>query len=89
MNGFPIQIVAETTISDVIEDRLEGGKSLGRSAKQNLNYIRNHEFGRTRVSTLTQQQLDDFADLMSAGDRLPQTVAGYLTQPPYPKLIIP
>ena len=79
VSGFPIQIIAETTISDVIKDRLERGKSLGRSAVQNLNFICEHEFGQTKVAALTQQQLDDFADVMLAGDRLPQTVAGYMT----------
>ncbi len=78
-NGFPIQIVTETTISDVIEDRLKRGKTLGRSALQVLTFIKADEFGKTKVSTLTQQQLYDYADLLSAGERMPQTVANYMT----------
>ncbi|WP_247744083.1 hypothetical protein [Ruegeria sp. R14_0] len=54
-NGFPIQIVTETTISDVIDDRLKRGKTLGRSARQVLTFIKADEFGKTKVSTLTQQ----------------------------------
>ncbi len=79
LNGFPIQIVTETTISDVIDDRLKRGKTLGRSALQVLTFIKADEFGKTKVSTLTQQQLYDYADLLSAGERMPQTVAGYMT----------
>lgn len=78
-NGFPIRIVTETTISDVIDDRLDRGKTLGRSALQVLNSIKADEFGKTKVSTLTQQELYDYADLLASGERTPQTVAGYMT----------
>lgn len=78
-NGFPVQIVTKTTVSDIIKDRLDRGKTLGRSALQVLNYIKNDEFGKTKVSTLTQQELYEYADLFSAGERTPQTVAGYMT----------
>lgn len=77
--GFPMQIVTETTIADVIADRLKRGKKLGKSALQNVEYIRDHEFGKTKVSLLTQQQLYDFAEKLLDGDRTPQTVAGYMT----------
>lgn len=78
VDGFPIQIVSETTIADVIRDRFARGKKVGRSATQNLEFIRDSEFGDTKVSTLTQAQLYDFADLLLAGERSPQTVAGYM-----------
>ncbi|GAA3874521.1 site-specific integrase [Celeribacter arenosi] len=78
VDGFPIQIVTETTIADVIQDRLTRGKQVGRSAIQNLKFIRDSEFGDTKVSTLTQAQLYDFSDLLLAGERSPQTVAGYM-----------
>jgi integrase len=78
VDGFPIQIVSETTIADVIRDRFARGKEVGRSATQNLEFIRDSEFGDTKVSTLTQAQLYDFADLLLAGERSPQTVAGYM-----------
>lgn len=78
VSGFPIQIVAKTTIADVIEDRLARGKEIGRSATQCLNYVRNSEFGQTKVSTLSQQQLYDFAEILLAGERTSQTVAGYM-----------
>lgn len=78
VDGFPIQVISETTIADVIRDRLARGKQVGRSAKQNLEFIRESEFGDTKVSTLTQKQLYDFADLLLAGERSPQTVAGYM-----------
>ena len=77
-DGFPLQIVSETTISDVIIERLTRGKAVGRSATQNLKYIRDSEFGDTKVATLTQDHLYDFADLLLAGERSPQTVAGYM-----------
>lgn len=77
--GFPMQIASDTTVADVIADRLKRGKKLGKSALQNIEYIRNHEFGRTKVSLLTQQQLYDFAENLLSGDRTPQTVAGYMT----------
>ncbi|SLN45998.1 Phage integrase family protein [Falsiruegeria litorea R37] len=79
VNGFPVEIITSTTIADVIQNRLTRGKDLGRSALQVLNYIKNDEFGKTRVSTLTQEELCDYADLLSAGERTPQTVAGYMT----------
>ena len=79
VNGFPIQVMTETTIAEIIQDRLNRGKVLGRSALQVLNYIKDDEFGQTKVSTLTQQDLYDYADLLSAGERAPQTVAGYMT----------
>lgn len=79
VNGFPVQIVTETTVTDIIKDRLDRGKTLGRSALQVLNYIKNDEFGKTKVSTLTQKELYEYADLLSAGERTPQTVAGYMT----------
>ena len=70
VDGFPIQIVSETTIADVIRDRFARGKEVGRSATQNLEFIRDSEFGDTKVSTLTQAQLYDFADLLLAGERI-------------------
>ncbi len=79
LHGFPLQIVTDTTIADVIADRLKRGKKLGKSALQNVKYIRDHEFGKTKVSLLTQKQLYDFAEMLLDGDRTPQTVAGYMT----------
>ena len=40
VDGFPIQIVSETTIADVIRDRFARGKKVGRSATHNLEFIR-------------------------------------------------
>lgn len=79
LHGFPMQIVTDTTIADVIADRLKRGKNLGKSALQNIEYIRDHEFGKTKVTQLTQQQLYAFAEKLLDGDRTPQTVAGYMT----------
>ncbi len=80
VNGFPVEIITTTTIADVIQDRLNRSQNLGRSTLQVLNYIKNDEFGKTKASTLTQQELYDYADLLSAGERTPQTVAGYMAQ---------
>ncbi|UWQ47218.1 hypothetical protein [Leisingera aquaemixtae] len=79
LEGFPIRIITETTIADVIADRLKRGKELGRSANQNLEFIKNHEFGQNKVSTLTQPQLYEFAEELLDEERTPQTVAGYMT----------
>jgi integrase len=90
VNGFPEETTTGVTIKDIIKDRLARGKDLGKSALQNLRYIRDHEFGETKVSTLTQQQLYDFADLLFhvqyeaegeeiSYERAPQTVAGYMS----------
>ncbi|WP_323764361.1 site-specific integrase [Marinovum sp.] len=79
LHGFPIEVTNDTTVADVIADRLKRGKKLGKSALQNLEYIRDHEFGQTNVALLTQQRLYDFAGTLLDGDRTPQTVAGYMT----------
>jgi len=79
LHGFPIKATTDTTMADVISDRLKRGRKLGKSALQNIEYIRDHEFGKTKVSLLTQQQLYDFAENLLDGDRTPQTVAGYMT----------
>ncbi|MCV2866525.1 hypothetical protein [Defluviimonas sp. WL0075] len=62
LHGFQAQFTAEKTIADVIADRLKRGKDLGRSAKQNLELVKNHVFGKKKVSTLTQPQLHEFAE---------------------------
>lgn len=77
--GFPLHVIAKTTIADVINDRLQRGAKLARTAEHNLKFIANHEFGQTKVGTLNQQQLYDFADLLSSEERSPQTVAGYMS----------
>ncbi|WP_017927574.1 tyrosine-type recombinase/integrase [Limimaricola hongkongensis] len=79
LHGFPIEVTTDTTIADVISDRLNRGRKIGKSALQNVEYIRNHPFGQTKVSLLTQQQLYAFAENLSDSDRTPQTVAGYMT----------
>ncbi|WP_260032139.1 tyrosine-type recombinase/integrase [Leisingera caerulea] len=79
LHGFPIKVLTEKTIADVIADRLKRGRELGRSAKQNLEFIKKHEFGKIRVSTLTQQQLYEFAEELLNEERTSQTVAGYMT----------
>ncbi|UWP96886.1 site-specific integrase [Aliiroseovarius crassostreae] len=78
-HGFPLYVVDKTTISDVINDRLRRGAELARTAEHTLKFIANHEFGQTKVGTLTQQQLYDFADHLSSEERSPQTVAGYMS----------
>jgi hypothetical protein len=76
VNGLPAQIVTETTVSDINKNRLKHGKTLGRSGLQLQNYIKDDEFGKTKVSTLTQHELFQYADLLSASKRTRQTVAG-------------
>jgi hypothetical protein len=46
-NGVPLTNEVDHTIADVIAKRFESPKALGRSARQNLEFIRNHEFGQT------------------------------------------
>lgn len=79
--GFPIQIISSTTVADVIQKRLDKGKALGRSAQQVLKYIQAHEFGQSKVATLKQQDLVEFAESLLTNDRTPQTVAGYMVNP--------
>lgn len=67
------------TVADAITARLAKHKSLGRSAKQQLNWIKKHEFGKMKLVELSLDSLTDLADDMLAEERLPQTVAGYLT----------
>ncbi|WP_334061624.1 site-specific integrase [Limimaricola cinnabarinus] len=67
------------TVADAITARLATHKSLGRSAKQQLKWIKGHEFGKNKLTELTLNSLTDLADAMLAEERLPQTVAGYLT----------
>lgn len=76
--GFPIQIISTTTVAEVIQKRLDKGKELGRSAQQVLKYIQAHEFGKSKVATLKQHDLVDFAELLLTDERSPQTVAGYM-----------
>lgn len=67
------------TVADAIAARLATHKTLGRSARHQLGWLQKSGFGSRRLADLTQESLTDLADDMLAEDRLPQTVAGYLT----------
>ena len=67
------------TVGDAITARLAVHKSLGRSAKQQLGWVKGHAFGKKKLNELTLKSLTDLADEMLAEERQPQTVAGYLT----------
>ncbi len=67
------------TVADVIAARLATHKNLGRSAKQQLGWVKKSEFGKKKLADLSLECLTDLADEMLAEERQPQTVAGYLT----------
>lgn len=67
------------TVADAITARLATHKSLGRSAKQQLGWVKASGFGKKRLSALSLDDLTDLADEMLGEERQPQTVAGYLT----------
>jgi hypothetical protein len=67
------------TVADAISARLAVHKSLGRSARQQLGWLKASEFGKRKLSELSLEALTDLADEMLAEERQPQTVAGYLT----------
>ena len=76
-----VEIVAKNgdTVADAITSRLAVHKHLGRSAKQQLNWLKASDFGKLKLSDLSLTALTDFADDMLNDERQPQTVAGYLT----------
>lgn len=67
------------TVADAITSRLAVHKHLGRSAKQQLNWLKTSDFGKQKLSDLSLSALTDLADDMLNDERQPQTVAGYLT----------
>ena len=70
---------SEDNVADAIKARLAIHKSLGRSAKQQLGWLKASEFGKKKLADLSLEALTDLADDMLKEERLPQTVAGYLT----------
>ena len=76
-----VQIVARSgdTVADAIDARLAAHQHLGRSAKQQLNWIKKSALGQHKLGALSIQDLLKLADEMLVEDRAPQTVAGYLT----------
>ena len=76
-----VDVVARNgdTVADAITTRLAVHKHLGRSAKQQLNWLKESEFGKRKLCDLTMSALTDLADDMLGAERQPQTVAGYLT----------
>ncbi|SEM81327.1 site-specific integrase [Palleronia pelagia] len=67
------------TVADAITARLAKHKSLGRSAKQQLGWVKASGFGKKKLNGLSLDDLTDLADEMLGEERQPQTVAGYLT----------
>ena len=60
------------TVADAITARLATHKSLGRSAKQQLGWLKKSEFGKKKLSELSLEALTDFADDMLEEERQPQ-----------------
>ncbi len=79
LHGFPNDTVDSVTVSDAINDRLSRGRDLGRSAKQNLNWIKDSYLGNLKAASLTSNDIYSFAEHLLSGERLPQTAAGYMT----------
>ncbi|MCR9150424.1 MAG: site-specific integrase [Rhodobacteraceae bacterium] len=67
------------TVAEAINARLAIHKNLGRSAKQQLSWLKDSKFGKTKLSDLSLDALTNLADDMLAEERQAQTVAGYLT----------
>lgn len=66
------------TVAAAITARLTKHKHLGRSARQQLDWLKNSDFGKKKLTELSLESLTDLADDMLAEERQPQTVAGYL-----------
>ncbi|ABV94244.1 hypothetical protein Dshi_2511 [Dinoroseobacter shibae DFL 12 = DSM 16493] len=66
------------TVAAAITARLAKQKHLGRSARQQLDWLKNSDFGKKKLTDLSLESLTDLADDMLAEERQPQTVAGYL-----------
>ncbi|SNT74293.1 tyrosine-type recombinase/integrase [Paracoccus seriniphilus] len=66
------------TVAAAITARLAKHKHLGRSARQQLDWLKNSDFGKKKLTELSLESLTDLADDMLAEERQPQTVAGYL-----------
>lgn len=67
------------TVADAISGRLATHASLGRSAKQQLEWLRASDFGKMKLTELSVRDLTNLADEMLGEERQPQTVAGYLS----------
>ena len=67
------------TVADAISGRLATHTSLGRSAKQQLEWLRASDFGKKKLTDLTLRDLTNLAGEMLGEERQPQTVAGYLS----------
>jgi integrase len=79
INGVQALSCAEDTVADAIKARLAKQTNLGRSAKQQLDWLAASAFGKKKLTELTVEAVLDLADEMLADERLPQTVAGYLS----------
>ncbi|WP_415183894.1 hypothetical protein [Phaeovulum sp.] len=76
-----VEMVAKNgdTVADAITARLAVYKYLGRSARQQLNWLKASDFGKQKLSDLSLIALTDLANDMLNDERQPQTVAGYPT----------
>lgn len=79
INGVQALSCAEDTVADAIKARLAKQTNLGRSAKQQLDWLAASAFGKKKLTELTVEAVLGLADEMLADERLPQTVAGYLS----------
>jgi integrase len=70
---------AGDTVADAIKARLAKQTNLGRSAKQQLDWLAASAFGKKKLTEITVDAVLGLADEMLADERLPQTVAGYLS----------
>ena len=82
LNGFPVpgKELQVPTVSELLVARLTKDTHLGRSAQQQLRFLAEHAFWQAkRISELETSDIVCFAEAMIEEDRLPQTVAGYMT----------
>lgn len=79
INGIDPVSKSGDTIAHAIAARLTVHKHLGRSAKQQLNWLKESQFAKTKLTDLSMSDLTNLADDMLNDERQPQTVAGYLT----------
>lgn len=79
LQGVDFVAKSDKKVSDAIDARIATHRSLGRSAIQQLTWVKESYFGNKKLCDLTMEDLLDLADFMLAEERLPQTVAGYLT----------
>jgi integrase len=79
INGVQALSRSGDTVADAIADRLATHTNLGRSAKQQLEWLKANDFGKKKLTDLSLAVLTTLADEMLQEERQPQTVAGYLS----------